>query len=201
MNPDENWLTRLGALPASVKFRLHFPGKRVCGLSCPLAGNGMCFSAAIMRAFGWKAFSITENWEYYVMLTLEGHVTTGAEDAVIYSQVARSLKLGETQRMRWMKGQLDTLQRYWRPLVAAGTAPREPALSSTRSSKWHVPRTATSCCLTMLFVAVCAALSLAGLDGAGTGLLFGAVILRCRSPISSSASSSNARRSERGWRC
>ena len=64
MNPDENWLTRLSVLPASVKFRLHFPGKRALGLTCPLAGNGMCFSAALMKKHGWKAFSITENWEY-----------------------------------------------------------------------------------------------------------------------------------------
>ena len=63
LNPEENWVTRLGAIPAAVKFRLHFPGKITVGLSCPLAGNGMCFSREVIARFGWNAFSLTENWE------------------------------------------------------------------------------------------------------------------------------------------
>jgi cellulose synthase/poly-beta-1,6-N-acetylglucosamine synthase-like glycosyltransferase len=117
LNPDENWLTRLGALPASVKFRIHFPGKRLLGLSCPLAGNGMCFSMDLIRRFGWRAFSLTENWEYYAMLTVADQIVMPAPEAVIYSQVARSLKLGQTQRIRWMQGQLETLANYWRALI------------------------------------------------------------------------------------
>lgn len=120
LNPNENWLTRLGVIPAAIKFRLHFPGKIAAGLSCPLAGNGMCFSREVIERFGWNAFSLTENWEYYIMLTLRGYLVTAAPEAVIYSQVARSLKLGEPQRMRWMKGRMETLRRYWWPLVSQG---------------------------------------------------------------------------------
>ena len=63
MNPEENWVTRLGVIPAAVKFKLHFPGKIAVGLSCPLAGNGMCFSREVIARFGWNAFSLTENWD------------------------------------------------------------------------------------------------------------------------------------------
>src|SRR5687768_5084698 len=112
MNPDENWLTRLSILPGILKFKLHHPAKHLFGLSCPLAGNGMCFAAEVFRRYGWNAFSIAENWEYYIMLTLDGWVVTSAEDAVIYSQVARSLKTGKSQRMRWMKGRIGTLRQY-----------------------------------------------------------------------------------------
>jgi cellulose synthase/poly-beta-1,6-N-acetylglucosamine synthase-like glycosyltransferase len=169
MNPNENWLTRLGVLPASVKFRLHFPGKHVFGLSCPLAGNGMCFSAALMRRFGWNAFSITENWEYYVMLTLHGYVTTSAQDAVIYSQVARSLKLGETQRMRWMKGRLDTLQRYWRPLLRQGL--REASLLKLDALiEVARPSHANLLVSTAAYGALCAAAVFVGSGGAQTWL-------------------------------
>jgi cellulose synthase/poly-beta-1,6-N-acetylglucosamine synthase-like glycosyltransferase len=124
MNPDETWLTRLGTLPATLKFRLHFPGKHAFRLSCPLAGNGMCFAIEIIRRFGWNAFSLTENWEYYANLTLNGYVVGPAVDAVIYSQVAKNLKLGETQRVRWMRGRNDTVRRYWRALVGGGTSGR-----------------------------------------------------------------------------
>lgn len=116
-NPDENWLTRLSILPGILKFRMHFPGKKLLGWSCPLAGNGMCFSADIFRRHGWKAYSIAENWEYYIMLLLEGYCPTSAERAVIYSQVAKSLKTGKNQRTRWLQGRIDTLARYWRPLA------------------------------------------------------------------------------------
>ena len=79
LNPEENWVTRLGVIPAAVKFRLHFPGKIAVGLSCPLAGNGMCFSREVIARFGWNAFSLTENWEYYIILTLHGYlVSVGA---------------------------------------------------------------------------------------------------------------------------
>lgn len=126
LNPDENWLTRLSLVPAAIKFRLHFPGKLAFGLSCPLAGNGMCFSREVIARFGWNAFSLTENWEYYIILTLHGYVVSSAPEAVIYAQVARSLKLGETQRMRWMKGRIETLQKYWRPLVGQGLLDPSP---------------------------------------------------------------------------
>lgn len=117
MNPDESWLTRLSILPGILKFRLHHPGKRLFGLSCPLAGNGMCFSAEIFKKYGWNAFSLTENWEYYVMLSLNEYLVDSAEDAVIYSQVARSLKLGKDQRARWFKGRIETMLRYLKPLL------------------------------------------------------------------------------------
>lgn len=117
MNPNETWLTRLSILPGILKFKLHNPGKMWMGLSCTLAGNGMCFDAEIFRRFGWNAFSIAENWEYYAILTLNGYIVRSAEDAVIYSQVARSLKAGQPQRMRWMKGRIGTLRQYWRSLL------------------------------------------------------------------------------------
>ncbi len=116
-NPDENWLTRLSLLPGILKFKMHFPGKKLLNWSCPLAGNGMCFKAEIFKKFGWNAYSIAENWEYYVILLLNGYVPTSAEEAVIYSQVAKSLSAGKSQRTRWLRGRLDTLHRYWKPLL------------------------------------------------------------------------------------
>jgi cellulose synthase/poly-beta-1,6-N-acetylglucosamine synthase-like glycosyltransferase len=162
-NHDENWLTRLSVLPASVKFRLHFPGKRALGLSCPLAGNGMCFSVDVIRRFGWRAFSITENWEYYVMLTLQGVVTTSAPEAIIYSQVARSLKLGETQRLRWMKGQIETLARYWRPLLIQGL--RESSVTKLDALIELVrPSHANLVFVTFAYLTLCVVLRWFGLD-------------------------------------
>lgn len=112
-NPDENWLTRLSILPGILKFKMHFPGKNLLNLSCPLAGNGMCFSTEIFQKYGWNAFSLVENWEYYLMLTLQGYTVASVKEAIIYSQVTKSLQSAKSQRVRWSKGRLETLLKYW----------------------------------------------------------------------------------------
>ena len=122
LNPDETWLTRLALLPGALKFKLHWPAKEMLGLSCPLAGNGMCFDIEVIKRFGWNAFSLTENWEYWAQLTLENIRTDSAPDAVIYSQVANSLSAGESQRMRWMRGRMDTSRRFAGALLKRGLA-------------------------------------------------------------------------------
>jgi cellulose synthase/poly-beta-1,6-N-acetylglucosamine synthase-like glycosyltransferase len=117
MNPDENWLTRLSILPGILKYYLHFPAKNRLGLSCPLAGNGMCFHKSIFIEHGWNAFSIAENWEYYIQLALSGQKVVSNEEAVIYSQVANNLSSGVAQRQRWQSGRMDTVSRYWKDLI------------------------------------------------------------------------------------
>lgn len=117
MNPNDTWLTRIAILPGTVKFKMRYFCKEKVGLSCPLMGNGMCFSQSIIKKYGWNAFSITENWEYYIQLTINGHVVCYAEEAVIYSHAVRALSHGVIQRKRWLKGQLTVLMDYYKPLL------------------------------------------------------------------------------------
>lgn len=117
MNPDDSWLTRLGRFPAILKFRIRYVCKERLGLTCPLMGNGMCFSRKIIKFYGWNAFSITENWEYYIKLVLKGHAVHYAADAVVYSYTSTALSHSEAQRKRWFKGRLGVLQAYHKPLI------------------------------------------------------------------------------------
>lgn len=117
MNPDDSWLTRIAVVPGILKFRMRYAVKERLKLSCPLMGNGMCFSRNIIKQYGWNAFSITENWEYYIMLTLGGYAVGYDGDAVIYSHAVIALSHGETQRKRWLRGQLGVLLSYYRPLL------------------------------------------------------------------------------------
>ena len=160
MNPEESWLTRLSVLPAALNSYLMFPGKRALGLSCPLAGNGMCFDAAITRSLGWNAFTLSEDWEYYLILVTHGYQVTSAPDAVIYGQVARSLDLGKAQRMRWMKGRIDATNIHWRALVRAAAtrfslAPLDALFDVAR------PTHAILFVWSILYVGVCGAVWLA----------------------------------------
>ncbi|MGE3885910.1 MAG: glycosyltransferase family 2 protein [Vicinamibacterales bacterium] len=175
-NPDETWLTRLAVVPGTIKYRLHYPGKWAFRLSCPLAGNGMCFAVDLVRKYGWTAFSLTENWEYYVQLALRGHVVAPAAEAVIWSQVARTLKQGETQRSRWMRGRIDTLRRYWRPLLGQGLS--EPSLVKL-DALVEVARPSHSILMswTLMYMTLCGLARMGGLEGANILLLVAGVIL------------------------
>ena len=178
MNPDENWLTRLSILPGIMKFYLHFPGKQAVGLSCPLAGNAMCFTRRLIDMHGWSAFSIAENWEYYAILAADGEQVFSQPRAVIYSQVANRLSLGYEQRIRWMRGRADTLRRYWKPLV--GAAWKQRSLMCI-DCLWEIARPAPANLAFILVSLVVTGLSLriAGFPiGAGfVGVLIGATFL------------------------
>jgi cellulose synthase/poly-beta-1,6-N-acetylglucosamine synthase-like glycosyltransferase len=85
----------------------------------------MGFSSQIIQRYGWNAFSITENWEYYVRLTLNGHVVRYAPDAVIFSHAVTALSHGETQRKRWFKGRMDILVNFSLSLIKCAFRSRQ----------------------------------------------------------------------------
>ena len=116
MNPEESWLTKLMTIPGVLKFKIRYACKDKIRLSCPLMGNGMCFSRKIIKEYGWNAFSITENWEYFIKLFLKGHLVSYAEDAIIYSHAVTKLSHGEAQRKRWFIGRLNVLIDYYKPI-------------------------------------------------------------------------------------
>ncbi|HHJ13867.1 MAG TPA: glycosyltransferase [Gammaproteobacteria bacterium] len=166
MNPDENWLTRLSILPGILRYVMQCPGKERLGLSCPLAGNGMCFHVDIIRRLGWNAYSIAENWEYYAILTFEGVCVFHEPGAIIYSQVANSLKEGRVQRMRWMRGRIDTLKRYAPRLLRETLRKRDFRYADV---VMELLRPSHS----MLFLAVCGWLLLVSVGVAWFGLSVG----------------------------
>jgi len=123
-NPDESWMTRLSDLSDVLQFRLYFRGRSRLRLSCRLLGNGMCFSKEIIERFGWDAFSITENWEYYMKITLGGYVVHYNPRARFFSQRAADFSQGKPQRLRWMAGRADVAKRYIPVLIMEGIKSR-----------------------------------------------------------------------------
>jgi cellulose synthase/poly-beta-1,6-N-acetylglucosamine synthase-like glycosyltransferase len=117
LNEQETWLTRLGGVLSRCRYQLTYPLKQSAGLNIPITGNGMCIGANLLQRDGWRAFSITEDSELYVQYTIDGVRILHARSATVYSQEAKSLGQGATQRRRWMAGRLWAIQRYGRPLL------------------------------------------------------------------------------------
>jgi hypothetical protein len=111
LNEWDTWLTRLAGVLARARYEITYPLKRRAGLNCPLTGNGMCLGRELLRD-GWRWFSLTENWELYGEFTARNIPIDYAPGALLYSQEARSMRQGGTQRRRWLAGRIGVLRQW-----------------------------------------------------------------------------------------
>ena len=111
-NPDESWFTRLLNVSRTIGNEIYHPAKEKLGLSSYLMGNGMCFSKKILLKYGWGAFTVGEDWEYYAKLIEKGETVSFAHKAGVYHQESSSLKQATSQRMRWSSGRFLVAWRY-----------------------------------------------------------------------------------------
>ena len=114
LNEFETWLTRLGGVLSRCRYDVSYPLKESAGLNCPLTGNGMGFGTDLLMREGWLAFSIAEDSELYARYTSAGIPIRHAGGANLFSQEARSLRQGITQRRRWVAGRIGII-RAWAP--------------------------------------------------------------------------------------
>jgi cellulose synthase/poly-beta-1,6-N-acetylglucosamine synthase-like glycosyltransferase len=119
-NPGQSWFTRLMDVSRTIANEILHPAKRKLGLSSHLMGNGMCFSTRVIRAFGWSAFSVGEDWEYYARLVLSGAHVGYSRDARVYHQESVNLKQASSQRLRWSGGRFQVLRQYGPSLFVEG---------------------------------------------------------------------------------
>lgn len=107
-----NWsieATRIGFLLHNYVKPL---GRKVLNLNMGLRGNGMCFSADVLREVPWKAWSLTEDLEYGLILLLNDIKIDFAPEATVFAQMPVEAKNAETQRSRWELGRLQVIRMY-----------------------------------------------------------------------------------------
>jgi 1,2-diacylglycerol 3-beta-glucosyltransferase len=111
--PDPgNWsveATRIGFLLYNYVKPL---GRKVLKLNMGLRGNGMCFSADILREVPWKAWSLIEDVEYGLILLLKGEKIDFAPEATVLAQMPVEPKNAESQRSRWEIGRFGIIKTY-----------------------------------------------------------------------------------------
>jgi cellulose synthase/poly-beta-1,6-N-acetylglucosamine synthase-like glycosyltransferase len=112
LNEFESWLTRLGGVLSRCRYNVTYPLKQSAGLNCPINGNGMGFGTNLLIRDGWRAFSITEDSELYAIYTEAGVFIGHASEANLFSQEARSLRQGVTQRRRWLAGRTHIIREW-----------------------------------------------------------------------------------------
>lgn len=119
-NPDDSWFTRLLDVSRTISNQIYHPAKQRLGLSSYLMGNGMCFTTDILRKYGWDAFTVGEDWEYYAKLVENGEIIGFACNARVYHRESSSLKQATSQRIRWSSGRFAIAWKYGFRLLARG---------------------------------------------------------------------------------
>jgi cellulose synthase/poly-beta-1,6-N-acetylglucosamine synthase-like glycosyltransferase len=103
-NPDASWRTRLLRIAFGSVHVLRSLARERLGLSNGLRGNGMCFTAPLLRAVPHRAVSLVEDLEYGIDLGEAGHRVRYAPEAHVYGEMVSSATSARAQRQRWERG-------------------------------------------------------------------------------------------------
>lgn len=103
-NTGESWRTRLLTIAFEAFHGVRSLARERLGLSCGLRGNGMAFTADMLRAVPHEAWSIVEDLEYGIHLAYAGYRVQYVEEARVFGQMAATEKASRSQRRRWEGG-------------------------------------------------------------------------------------------------
>ncbi len=101
-------------------------GRTGIGGSSTLPGNGMCFSRELLLRQPWTAFGLTEDYEYYLTITLAGEVVRFEPDAVVRALMPTTFGDMRSQDLRWESSSQGLSTREWAVrLLSAGLRQRD----------------------------------------------------------------------------
>lgn len=117
-DPEDSWSVGLRYAALAVLHYLRPQGRMVLSGSAGLKGNGMVFTADLMKQHKWSA-SVTEDIEFHMGLILAGERVIFAPDAVVWAEMPNTLADSQTQNARWESGRLEMARTYVPKLLGA----------------------------------------------------------------------------------
>lgn len=127
-NVAASWRPALMAVALGAFHRLRSLARERLGISCALAGNGMCFRAEVLRAVPHRSVSNVEDLEYTVRLAEAGRRIRYADEARVWSEIAVSPEAAASQRRRWDEGRRSLASHEVGRLLRLGIQRRAPVL-------------------------------------------------------------------------
>ena len=119
-NPNDSWFTRLMHVSRTFGNEILGPGKEKMALSSSLMGNGMCFVRDVLNKYGWHAFTVGEDVEYFANMALQGERIAFANKARVYHRESVDLQQATPQRLRWSSGRFAVSTKYGLRLLFNG---------------------------------------------------------------------------------
>ena len=119
-NADASWRTRLMTWAFSLANGVWPAGLDRLGLGVGLKGNGMCFRAAALERFPWRAHGLVEDMEFAWHLRVAGERVRFQPEARVFGEmVSRGGSGAASQRQRWEEGRRGLKSSFRRPLRAS----------------------------------------------------------------------------------
>ncbi|MEM9773078.1 MAG: glycosyltransferase family 2 protein [Chloroflexota bacterium] len=119
LNPAESWSAGLRYAALAVLHYVRPLGRSLFGGSAGLKGNGMVFSADVIKNHSWSS-SLTEDIEFHMDLLLSGQKVYFAPNATIWAEMPNSIQDADSQNERWETGRLDMAKKYVPKLLRKG---------------------------------------------------------------------------------
>ena len=139
-------------------------GRNGLGASSNLSGNGMCLSRPLLLRYPWQAYSLSEDYQYYLTLVRHGERVRYVPEAVVRSQMPTTFAQMRTQDVRWESSEGG--QKTWwvaLQLLESGLRSRDFARIEAVAELLTPPLSfLVSCCL-LAFIASLLLWSLPGL--------------------------------------
>jgi cellulose synthase/poly-beta-1,6-N-acetylglucosamine synthase-like glycosyltransferase len=168
-DPGRAWGVTLRFVALAVLHFLRPQGRVALGASVGLKGNGMVFSAEMMRRQHWSA-SLTEDVELHLRLVLDGVRVTFAPDAMVAAEMPDTLARAQSQNARWERGRLQMVRTYVPSLLRQAWAQRSFVLFDAAVEQLTPPTSM------LAFLIVFSLMGAAAL-GAGAGVIVGGLLL------------------------
>ena len=124
-NPDASWRTQLMVIAMALMNDTRAFARERLGLSATLAGNGMCFSADLLRRRPYHAFSIVEDLEYGLLLGQGGWRVGFVGEAMVRGDMLTGGGARATQRLRWEAGRRAMVRTHGWPMLQPRPRHRE----------------------------------------------------------------------------
>jgi cellulose synthase/poly-beta-1,6-N-acetylglucosamine synthase-like glycosyltransferase len=139
----------LEAIALLLRNQVRFAGRAALGMPASLCGNGMLFSAAVLRQHPWSAFSGVEDGEYSLTLREAGIATAFAPAAKVYASTTSGGSGAYTQGIRWEGGRFQMMATGIPRLLRAAARRRDLRLLSTVLDVAMLPLSAALAALTL----------------------------------------------------
>lgn len=101
LNTTASPATALRWLALSLMNHVRPLGRNGLGASSTLTGNGMCLRRTLLQRCPWQAFSLGEDYQYYLTLIESGERVRYVPDAVVRSHMPTRFDQMRTQDIRW----------------------------------------------------------------------------------------------------
>jgi cellulose synthase/poly-beta-1,6-N-acetylglucosamine synthase-like glycosyltransferase len=127
LNVTDSPGTALRWLALALMNQVRTLGRNALGCSATLTGNGMCLSRALLERYPWQAFSLAEDYQYYLILAQNGEKVRYMPEAIVRSEMPVTFEQMRTQDIRWeaAQGGQSTREAAWK-LLKTGLKHHDP---------------------------------------------------------------------------